>query len=247
MMAVEMVGGVYCPLSPRDPKHRLYALTQQTQCRLVLVNHLTTTKFKDDIILLNIDSVLTNHNINSSIRFNPLSSVRVAPDNIAYIIFTSGSTGTPKPVSKKTDIMIEYCSDFCFLQAQLRHRNFTQSIHSLLHVGILNKSDTIIQMARCSFDIHVQEIMGTLMIGATLVMLHPRGNIDLEYLSTIMQTKQITFLYTVPTLLQVFFNFITETKKLYTVKYLRSLCTGGKCIWTDFYRCFLSFFFIIFR
>ena len=24
-MAIEMVGGVYCPLSPRDPQHRLHS------------------------------------------------------------------------------------------------------------------------------------------------------------------------------------------------------------------------------
>ncbi|CAF4473575.1 unnamed protein product, partial [Adineta steineri] len=38
-------------------------------------------------------------------------------------------------------------------------------------------------MTRCSFDIHVQEILGTLMNGATLVMLHPRGTLDFEYLA----------------------------------------------------------------
>ena len=41
MMAIEIVGGVYCPLSPRDPQHRLYALVEQTQCRFVLVHHPT--------------------------------------------------------------------------------------------------------------------------------------------------------------------------------------------------------------
>ena len=46
MMAIEMVGGVYCPLSPRDPQHRLHALVQQTQSRLVLVHWLTKTKFQ---------------------------------------------------------------------------------------------------------------------------------------------------------------------------------------------------------
>ncbi len=83
-------------------------------------------------------------------------------------------------------------------------------------------------MARSSFDIHLQEILGTLLTGGTLVMLRPRGNIDFEYLSMIMQLKQITFFYTVPTLLQSFFIFVAETKRSYAVKYLRSLCTGGK-------------------
>ncbi|CAF1591220.1 unnamed protein product, partial [Adineta steineri] len=38
IMGIEMAGGVYCPLSPRDPQHRLHALVEQTQSRLVLVH-----------------------------------------------------------------------------------------------------------------------------------------------------------------------------------------------------------------
>jgi non-ribosomal peptide synthetase component F len=100
IMAIEMVGGIYCPLSPRDPHHRLHALVQQTGSRLVLVHHLTKTKFNDDIVLLNIDSVLTNVDTNTKTHLDPLSTIEVSPDNIAYVIFTSGSTGIPKAVSR---------------------------------------------------------------------------------------------------------------------------------------------------
>ena len=106
MMAIEMIGAVYCPLSPRDPEHRLHALLQQTQSRLVLVHWLTKTKFNDDIISLDIDSMLNNNEINSDIDVDRLSSVEVTSDNIAYIIFTSGSTGTPKAVSNEVNILI---------------------------------------------------------------------------------------------------------------------------------------------
>ncbi|CAF4064666.1 unnamed protein product [Rotaria sordida] len=81
VMAIEMIGAVYCPLSPRDPEHRLYALLQQTRSRLVLNHYLTKTKFDDDISSIDIDAV-----------------VIVKPENIAYISFTSGSTGIPKAV-----------------------------------------------------------------------------------------------------------------------------------------------------
>ena len=50
-------------------------------------------------------------------------------------------------------------------------------MHSLVRIDTFNKHDTVVQMTRCSFDIHVQEILGTLMGGASLVMLHPRGTI----------------------------------------------------------------------
>jgi non-ribosomal peptide synthetase component F len=98
-MAIVMVGNVYCGLSPRDPQHRLYSLLQQTQSRLVLVHWLTKTKFQNDVIPIDIDSLLINNNaIESDIDVNRLSSVPVTCDSIAYIIFTSGSTGTPKAV-----------------------------------------------------------------------------------------------------------------------------------------------------
>jgi len=99
MMAIEMVGGVYCPLSPRDPQYRLHALVQQTQYRFLLVHYLTKTKFNDDVMSLDIDSVLTDNDMQSDADISRLSNIIITPENIAYIIFTSGSTGTPKAVS----------------------------------------------------------------------------------------------------------------------------------------------------
>ena len=99
IMAIEMVGCVYCPLSPRDPQHRLHTLVQETQSRLVLVHWLTMDKFNDDVISVNIDSILIDNDLEIEIAVRRLSNVIVIPDNVAYVIFTSGSTGTPKAVS----------------------------------------------------------------------------------------------------------------------------------------------------
>ncbi|CAF4316771.1 unnamed protein product, partial [Adineta steineri] len=181
IIGIEMAGGVYCPLSPRDPQHRLYALTQQTQSRLVLVHHSTKTKCDHDIVALDIDSILNVNNIDVDMTYNCVSSVKVKDKEIAYIIFTSGSTGTPKAV-------------------QVRHKNFIDCMNSLIYINSFNKDDTVVQMTRCSFDIHVQEILGTLLVGGTLIMLHPGGTIDFDYLSEVLQNKQITYLHTVPSL-----------------------------------------------
>ncbi|CAF4185386.1 unnamed protein product [Adineta steineri] len=99
IMAIEMAGGVYCPLSPRDPQHRLHTLVQQTQSRLVLIHWLTKNKFNNDILLIEIQSILFNNGVMSDADFDRLSSITVTPNDIAYIIFTSGSTGIPKAVS----------------------------------------------------------------------------------------------------------------------------------------------------
>ncbi|CAF3720968.1 unnamed protein product [Adineta steineri] len=96
IMAIEMAGSVYCPLSPRDPQHRLYALTEQTQSPLVLVHWLTRKQFDDYIPTFDISSAMVNKDVDGSVDMDQLSNVIVRPDNIAYIIFTSGSTGAPK-------------------------------------------------------------------------------------------------------------------------------------------------------
>ncbi|CAF4075437.1 unnamed protein product, partial [Adineta steineri] len=209
IMGIEMAGGVYCPLSPRDPQHRLHALIQQTQSRLVLVHHLTRTKFDHSIVSLDIDSILNINDMNSNMNYNYLSNTKVEGKEIAYIIFTSGSTGTPKA-------------------AQVRHNNFIDCMHSFIYINLFNKDDTVVQIARCSFDIHALEILGTLLIGGALIMLHPRGTIDFDYLSQVFQNKQITYLKAVPSLLYIFFTFIRQNKNINAVKYLRSLCSGGE-------------------
>jgi non-ribosomal peptide synthetase component F len=105
MLAIEMAGGVYSPLSPRDPQHRLQSLLEKTQSRSVLVHHLTRTKFQMNVISTNIDSVLTTIDIKSDNDVDLLATVLAAGNNIAYIVFTSGSTGTPKAVSNQTNIV----------------------------------------------------------------------------------------------------------------------------------------------
>ncbi|CAF4159847.1 unnamed protein product, partial [Adineta steineri] len=209
IMGIEMAGCVYCPLSPRDPQHRLHALTQQTQSRLVLVHDLTKIKFNHSIVSSNIDSIFTVYNMERNIDIDQLSSIRVTLDDLAYIIFTSGSTGIPKAV-------------------QVRHRNFIEFIRSLIYGDVLNEKDTILQMARCSFDVHIHDILGSLMIGSSLIMLHRRGIMDFDYLASVMKEKNITCFASVPTIINNFFTFLEQQNHHNVAQYLRSVCSGGE-------------------
>ena len=101
-----MIGAVYCPLSPRDPQHRLHGLVEQTQSRLVLMHYLTKNKFNDNMSSLDIDSVLIGNGLESDVDVNRLSNVRVTSEDIAYIIFTSGSTGIPKAVCLRNSLNV---------------------------------------------------------------------------------------------------------------------------------------------
>ncbi|CAF3805455.1 unnamed protein product [Adineta steineri] len=208
IMAIEMAGGVYCPLSPRDPPHRLHALIQQTDCHLILAHYQTKTKFNDDIISFDIGSILTYRDVISDIAAHRLSNVTVTADDTAYIIFTSGSTGMPKGV-------------------QVRHRNLMASIDSLVHINLFSKKDTMIQMASCSYDVHVQEIIGALTVGATIAMLHLEGNMDIEYVINVLSKKGVSYLQSVPAYVNNMLEYV-EKNNSSSLSTLRTLDIGGE-------------------
>ncbi|CAF1577620.1 unnamed protein product, partial [Adineta steineri] len=144
-----------------------------------------------------------------NIDIDQLSRIKVTLDDLAYIIFTSGSTGIPKAV-------------------QVRHKNFTEFMCSLIYGDVVNESDTILQMARCSFDVHIHDILGSFMIGGCLIMLHPKGIMDFDYLASVFEEKNITCFASVPTLIHNFFTYLQQQNHHNVAQYLRSVCSGGE-------------------
>ena len=103
-----------------------------------------------------------------------------------------------------------------------------QCMYSMAEINAVNEDDTVAQMARCSFDVHVLDVLGTLIIGGTIIMLHPEGILDLEYLAALFQSKQITYVQAVPSLLRAFFTFLMDTNNASHVSCLRSVCSSGE-------------------
>ena len=97
----------------------------------------------------------------------------------------------------------------------------------MVYIDTITEQDVIGQISRCSFDVHVQDIMGILMIGASLVMLRLRGNIDFDYFYKTIRDKQITFMHTTPSLLYSFFTFLQHSNHLKALECLRSVSSGG--------------------
>jgi non-ribosomal peptide synthetase component F len=98
---------------------------------------------------------------------------------------------------------------------------------SLLHIGILDKTDIVVQIATCTFDAHILEILGSLIFSATVVMLHPQGNMDFVYVTETLQDKQVTCMLSVPSYLNQLCNII-KTGNMYSCATIRTLCCVGK-------------------
>jgi non-ribosomal peptide synthetase component F len=106
------------------------------------------------------------------------------------------------------------------------HRNFIASMFSLVHIGVFNKTDIFIQMSSCTFDAHVLEILGALLCSATVVMLHPYGNMDSIYLIQTLQKRQVTFMAAVPASVKELSDFI-KNRNMPSLANIRTLCSGG--------------------
>ncbi|CAF4162691.1 unnamed protein product, partial [Adineta steineri] len=208
IMGIEMAGGVYCPLSPQDPQHRLKALIQQTKGHVILAQYQTKAKFYDNNSSVIIDLILANKSGEYIIDIDRLSDTIVTSENIAYIVFTSGSTGIPKGV-------------------ETRQRNLMTCIDSLVYINLFSSKDTMIQMASCSYDAHVQEIIGTLTVGATIIMLHPEGNMDIDYMIKLLNEKRISYLQSVPSYVNNMLEYV-EKNNASNLSTLRTLDIGGE-------------------
>lgn len=109
----------------------------------------------------------------------------------------------------------------------MRHRNIVAYIDALIRVDNLKENNTVLQFVRCSFDAHMQDIAGAFCVGATLVLLHPDGNLDLDYLVETILHKKITYMIAVPSLIKNLCDFI-DHKKVSYLKTIRTLIFGGQ-------------------
>ena len=100
-------------------------------------------------------------------------------------------------------------------------------MYSLVHMNIFNKHDIIVQIAASTFDVHVQEILGTLLYCATIVMLHPHGHRDFMYLIQTLHTKQVTYMLAVPSFLNHLYDFI-DKENISRLVTMQTICCVGE-------------------
>lgn len=107
-------------------------------------------------------------------------------------------------------------------------------VRSYLKLNIFSEKDIIMQLARCTFDAHLEEILGALCLGASLVMLSPHGTLDLSYLIEMMRRKQVSYITPVPTLLNQLCDYLSSEKIASIVPAFNVVCGGQSLFYYEY-------------
>ena len=149
LLGILKAGGAFVPLDPAYPKERLAFMLKDSQVPVLLTQErLVAGLAEHDAKVICLDSGWETMAGESG--ENPGSSTLT--ENLAYVIYTSGSTGQPKGVLVSHDSIAGHC------------RN-VQRLYEL------DSRDVVLQFASLSFDVSLEEILPTLIVGARLVIM----------------------------------------------------------------------------
>ncbi|SHF43843.1 amino acid adenylation domain-containing protein, partial [Seinonella peptonophila] len=148
LIALVKLGAVYVPLRVNDPILRLQQMISGLNCQYIL----TDEKWMNKADQLSIPTLILDHEketIESESDENPEQVVEA--DDLLYIMFTSGSTGQPKGV-------------------EVLHRNVMRLVKGTDYIPFSDEQ-VFLQLAPLAFDASTFEIWGSLLHGATLVIM----------------------------------------------------------------------------
>jgi len=168
ILATLKVGGVYLPLDPKTPQHRLISILEETQPSILLTQTSLLANLPEwEGLIITCEL----HQLNSPSENLPCT---IQPDHLAYIMYTSGSTGKPKGIG-------------------ISHRAVMRLVNQPNYVSI-TPQDSILELAPVTFDAATFEIWGSLLNGAKLAILPPHVP-SLEEIAAAIIEYQITTLF----------------------------------------------------
>jgi leucyl/phenylalanyl-tRNA--protein transferase len=170
LLAVLKAGGAYLPLDPALPEARLAQMCDEARPAVILADRAAQPGFSSGQVLL-IDELVSAEPATSD-GATRAAETRLRPENLAYVIYTSGSTGKPKAVA-------------------VSHGSLTCVMAEISRSYGITGDDRVLQLASLGFDTSVEQILVTLLSGATL-MLPDAGTVAPTDLLSYLAAEQVT-------------------------------------------------------
>ena len=179
ILAINKAGAAWVPLDPSHPRTRQKQIADQTQARVALVSAANNPSHQSLVSrTIEVSHILDQRlRVDMGKRSQP-PAVSVTPHDLIYMLFTSGSTGTPK------GLMMEHQAVCTSQTAIARRLNLRPDVRML-------------QFASFVFDLSVGEIIGPLIMGASLCI--PSDQDRTLGTTEFMKAKEVNWAYLTPT------------------------------------------------
>ena len=177
MIGIMRAGAVYVPFDRSTPLARISAACIDADISLVIHDGKTAPDAKS----LSAKTMFLDETVFSAPIPGDDKPHAATPDQLAYIIFTSGSTGRPKGV-------------------MVSHRqacHWLRSEHAVLNI---QKEDIVYQGFSPAFDMSLEEMWTSLLVGAKLVQADENTARDPHEIHSLLRQHKVTVLHAVPSL-----------------------------------------------
>jgi amino acid adenylation domain-containing protein/thioester reductase-like protein len=156
LLAIMKAGGAYLPLDPALPAGRLGEMCAEARPAVIIAGR---TGHGDEAFAAAGAAVVPAGELAAAAARHPATppETTLYPDNIAYAIYTSGSTGRPKGVA-------------------VSHGSLARQLQEVAREYRISPADRVLALASLAFDTSVEQLLVTLLSGATL-LLPPPGTI----------------------------------------------------------------------
>jgi amino acid adenylation domain-containing protein len=202
-------GGAYLPIDPGYPEERIHYMLADSGSKILLTRQDLSKEieFEQEVIYL-ADA------INRGSTPHLLSFYPAYPANLVYIIYTSGSTGKPRGV------MIE-------------HRSIVNRLSWMQRFFPLGEEDVILQKTPFVFDVSVWELFWWAIHGGAVCLLGPGEEKNPEAIIEAIGKNRVTTMHFVPSMLNVFLEYIEFADDLQELRSLRQVFSSGEALRAD--------------
>ena len=183
-LAVLLNGGFFVPVDTRDPISRIEFVLQDSQTQIVLTDRTNAARLEGinpQTDVIEVQPVLdspADSNATNAVGLDRIDLASLIPhqdDDFIYMIYTSGSTGKPKGVPIHFKAMNNHYRWF------------------IKEYGV-GPQDRCMQISSPGFDISIEEIWGSLQIGAKLHVVDDQAYESAEYFWQWVEENKITIL-----------------------------------------------------
>jgi amino acid adenylation domain-containing protein len=218
ILGILKAGGAYLPIDPNYPAERKNYMLADSNAKILVTMRASMRWTKTGSIqeIVYIDDHLSpqRRKTGSGTVGTAHTTSTAAADvslSLSYVIYTSGSTGKPKGVA-------------------VGHRSVINRLNWMQRKYPIEPGDVILQKTPFTFDVSVWEIFWWSFQGASLCLLEPGGQKAPEAIIDAAEKNYITTIHFVPSMLNVFLEYLEYSEDLNRLSTLRQVFASGEAL-----------------